>query len=489
MNILKKFASIATLTISLTTSVSSQEARQARFTGGVQSVTTDGDFVISRTLILRPQIAEQALSSRLFPSADKLRRGTAAQIYLRMTWEAGESIRVLERFRGEADQSLEELDLNFVAANTPLRWSELKRAAYRERAEWEYPIDEVPWVDVLLPDIQQSRSFHYAIVSSARADILRGEISAAEEKIAIAFAFAKHIGESPFIVARIIQFTQCDHACSAVEELVQHPSSPNYFWDLTSLPKPMIDIRSAIQFESVALEKTFPELSNLERLDSDHEWQELQSTIFNKIPEFAEVSPDATDIGGRSRADLKQAMNDWPEIARKRLPAIDKRFKDKMDSMCDAEASVRYLYERSRQLNRQRLAVSLLEPHVAVPRSIVEDKRMADSCADEQLLKFIMLGISNGFIRRAWELDQKFAMLRVVESIRDWSGRNDGKLPTSLDDLTLPIPEDCLTNKPFRYELSADGKSADVRSGKVPYAHGSNEQTHVRYLHYHLTLE
>jgi hypothetical protein len=241
----------------------------------------------------------------------------------------------------------------------------------------------------------------------------------------------------------------------------------------------MIDIRSAIQFESVALEKTYPQLSNLERIDSDHEWQELQSAIFNKI--LAERN--------HFMIDLKQAINDWPQIARKRLPAIDKRFKDKMDSMCDAEASVRYLYERSRQLNRQRFAVALLEPHIAVPRSIVEDKRMADSCADEHLLTLTMLDISNGFIRRAWELEQKFAMLRVVEAIRDWSGRNDGKLPASLDDLTLPIPEDCLTNKPFRYELSADGKSADLRSGKVPYAHGSNEQTHVRYLHYHLTLE
>ena len=479
MNILKKFASIATLIIVLTSIGRTQEAKPARLTGGVQSVTTDGDFVISRTLILRPKIAEQALSSRLFPSADKLRRGTAAQIYLRMTWEAGESLRVLERFRGEADQSLEELDLNFVAANTPLRWSELKRAAYRERAEWEYPIDEVPWEDVLLPDVQQSRAFNYAIVSSARAEILRGEISAAEEKIAIAFAFAKHIGESPFIVSRLVQSAQCDQACSAIEELVQHPSSPNYFWDLTSLPKPMIDIRSAIQFESVALEKTYPQLSNLERIDSEHEWQELQSAIFNKI--LAErIHPTI---------DLKQAINDWPQIARKRLPAIAKRFKDKMDSMCDAEVSIRYLLERSQQLNRQRFAVALLEPHIAVPRSIVEDKRMADSCADEHLLKLTMLDISNGFIRRAWELEQKFAMLRVVEAIRDWSGRNDGKLPASLDDLTLPIPEDCLTNKPFRYELSVDGKSAELRSGKVPYAHGSIEQTHVRYLHYHLTLE
>ena len=37
----------------------------------------------------------------------------------------------------------------------------------------------------------------------------------------------------------------------------------------------MVDIRSAIQYESIALEKTFPELSNLERIDSEHKWQEL----------------------------------------------------------------------------------------------------------------------------------------------------------------------------------------------------------------------
>jgi hypothetical protein len=487
MKILKKFISIGTLSIALTSVVVAQEVKPARLTGGVQSVTTDGDFVISRTLILRPKIAQQALSSRLFPSADKLRRGSAAPIYLRMAYEASLDLQKLDNlFRSNTGEtSLEDLDVDFVLANAPLRWGELKRAAFRQQANWEYPLEEQAWVDIGLPDVQQSRVFHYGMVQCARVDIKRGLIPQAEEKICIAFAYNKHIGETPIIVARIVQSAQCRQALHAVEELIQHPLAPNYFWDITSIPRPFIDVREAIQCESTIVEKTFPELLNLERMTTERDWNELHDRVIAKLPMFEGNAKIYQSEGPEKAA----AISDWTKLAKERLPTKFPKYADKVNAMCDSEVSVRYWWERVTQLNREHLAVALLEPHEAVPRSIAEDKRLALACADELPVATTLLALSNQFIHTAWELEQKFAMLRVVEAIRDWSGRNDGKLPASLDDLTLPIPADCLTNKPFRYELAADGKTADLRSGKVPYAHGTNEPTHVRYLHYHLTLE
>lgn len=487
MNLLRNFALIATVVFSLVSNAISQELKPARLTGGVQSVTTDDDFVISRTLILRPKIAEQALSSRLFPSADKLRRGSAAQIYLRMAHEASLDLQKFTMLRQNVSTGtpIEELDIEFVVANTPLRWSELKRAAYRQRADWEYPLEEEPWVDVLLPDVQQSRMYQNAIIQSARVDILRGLIPQAEEKICLAFAYAKHIGETPIIVARIVQSAQSTTTLAALEELIQHPLAPNYFWDLTSIPRPFIDVREAIQCEATIVEKTFPELLDMERIASEREWNELHHRVIAKLPMF-EGNAAIFETESPEKA---KALSDWIKLSKERLPKAFPKYADKVTAMCDSEVSIRYWWERVRQLNRERLAVALLEPYEAIPRSIAEDKRLALACADELPVSTTLLAISNGFVRLAWELEQKFAALRVVEAIRDWSGRNEGKLPGSLDVLTLPVPVDCMTNKPFRYELAADGKSADLRSGKVQYAHGTTEPTHFRYLHYHLTFE
>ena len=487
MKTLKKFLSIGCLSIALTPMAVAQDTKPARLTGGVQTVITDGDYVHSRTLILRPKIAEQALSSRLFPSADQLRRGSAAPIYLRMAYEASLDMQNLDNLRrsNAEGKSLEDLDVDFVLANASLRWGELKRAALRQHANWEYPLEEQAWVEIGLPDVQQSRVFHYGIVQCARVDIKRGLIPQAEEKIQLALAYAKHVGETPFIVSRLIQSAQCSTTLHAFEELIQHPLSPNYFWDITSIPRPFVDVREAIQFESTIVEKTFPELLNLERLTTERDWNELQDRMFAGLPLFSGNAKIYQTEGPEKAA----AISEWIKLAKERLPTKFPKYADKLNAMCDSEVSVRYWWERMTQLNRERLAVALLEPHEAIPRSIAEDKRLALTCADELPVATTLLALSNQFIRTAWELEQKFAMLRVVEAIRNWSGRNDGKLPASLANLTLPIPEDCLTNKPFRYELAADGKSADLRSGKVPYAHGTNEPTQVRYLHYHLTLE
>ena len=68
-------------------------------------------------------------------------------------------------------------------------------------------------------------------------------------------------------------------------------------------------------------------------------------------------------------------------------------------------------------------------------------------------------------VRMRTRLDQRIALLRHVEALRLYAAEHGGSLPTKLSDLTVPLPDDPFTGKPFRYEIT--GNTAHLR-GTAP---------------------
>ena len=65
-------------------------------------------------------------------------------------------------------------------------------------------------------------------------------------------------------------------------------------------------------------------------------------------------------------------------------------------------------------------------------------------------------------VRRAQaRLDQRIALLRHVEALRLHAAEHGGELPANLAEVSVPMPDDPVTGKPFRYERI--GASAHVR--------------------------
>jgi hypothetical protein len=59
-----------------------------------------------------------------------------------------------------------------------------------------------------------------------------------------------------------------------------------------------------------------------------------------------------------------------------------------------------------------------------------------------------------------------------------YSAEHDGKWPGKLSDITVPLPDDPFTGKPFRYR--ADGPTAHLR-GSPPHGEENNPGFNVRY--------
>ena len=62
-------------------------------------------------------------------------------------------------------------------------------------------------------------------------------------------------------------------------------------------------------------------------------------------------------------------------------------------------------------------------------------------------------------------LEQRLAMFRIAEAVRLEAAKNGGKLPATLNDLSVPVPIDPVSGKAFEYHV--DGMTAMLRGKEV----------------------
>ncbi len=79
-------------------------------------------------------------------------------------------------------------------------------------------------------------------------------------------------------------------------------------------------------------------------------------------------------------------------------------------------------------------------------------------------------------------LAQRLALLRTIEAIRLYAAEHKGALPVKLTEISVPLPDDTFTGKPFRYELV--GTTAHLR-GTPPK---SAEHNPFLRMHYEITV-
>ncbi len=77
-----------------------------------------------------------------------------------------------------------------------------------------------------------------------------------------------------------------------------------------------------------------------------------------------------------------------------------------------------------------------------------------------------LVSIPVNLCRARGRLDQLIGLLRHVEALRLYAAAHDGALPATLADVSVPLPDDPFTGKPFRYEH--EGPTAALRGTPPP---------------------
>jgi hypothetical protein len=423
-------------------------------------------------------IETPVLKYRLLPAESEIKPGNAAPILLRLPWE--QMPWMTEVFPTLLDWESRPLDApEWTTSGGVLPenfYNEMKRAAFRRDASWEYPIGETPSPYlILLPDVQGMRAFLAGGLSARiRYHLSRGELEAAREGIVVGLANARHLARTPFFVNQLVALALHRRMLERVDELISQPKSHNLYWALSSLPDSLVEMDRTASFESDIFALTFPAVNDLDRHRDAKEWSKMARQLVEFLEQMGEIPRHGRLEGEESIVEqlLQQLMPDEKTHlanlvgqARADLPRMLGISKEKVATMSDDEAGVRWYAHMRIARDHLTAAVLVLRPREAWP----ELRKLQDQIRQMQektLTKGFDFFNPTSIYVSIWSLKRKIGMLRIVEAVRDHLATHEG-LPASLDEIKhVVVPVDPLTDQPFVWTVN--GNTAMLTAPPLP---------------------
>jgi hypothetical protein len=139
----------------------------------------------------------------------------------------------------------------------------IARAARCKECKWPEPTPGK------LPDnLAEYRRFAFILELWARLEISRGQYKGALGAIQTGFAMARHIGQGPASIQAMVAGAIGGLMYKEVEQFIQQKDSPNLYWALANLPRPLVDMDRALEKELANLKNHLEkELANLKNHD------------------------------------------------------------------------------------------------------------------------------------------------------------------------------------------------------------------------------
>jgi hypothetical protein len=348
------------------------------------------------------------------------------------------------------------------------------------QADWAARLDNPDWqvllklkadgVGLLLPDVQQMRPLAIALKVRFRAEVAQGRFGDAIRTAKTMFAMSRHMSEQPTLIGDLVGFAIASIAIEPLQEMLEQPGCPNLYWALTSLPSPLVPIDRGTEGERALVMVEFRELDDGAPMSPDR----LKGFIAHVDKVFGEpgkpfnvrawLDARITDAAKVATARRRLVEYGLPEERLLRFPA---------EQVLLLDEKLEYEIRRDDDMKTMPLPVWQAEALTEKTRPAREPALFAD---------VLLQGVSN--VRRSQALlEQRIALLRHVEALRLYAAQHDGSLPAKLSDISVPVPDDPFTGKPFRYELS--GTTGHVR-GSPPASRRANANFNI---HYAVTLQ
>jgi hypothetical protein len=308
----------------------------------------------------------------------------------------------------------------------------------------------------LLPDVQQVRSLAAALHVRFRGEVAGRRFEDAVDTAKTMFTLSRHLGEHPTLIGELVGMAVASMAVNTLEEMIQQPGCPNLYWALTELPNPLINLhrglssqRLLLAAESTGLDETAPMTE-----------AQLRTTLGRAV-EFAEAA-----VGPGGPPKVGETVREW----------LAGRAKDEAHVRAARRRLVEFGLAENRVKQFPALQVVLLDERIAnevrrdeatrgltLPYWQTEGLFTAARAPKEGELPLGWGPLAYDKIRQTKaRLEQRIALLRCVEALRIYAAEHDGKLPTRLDEVKVPLPLDPVTGKAVIYRLKG-GNTATVR--------------------------
>jgi hypothetical protein len=365
-----------------------------------------------------------ALKHRLWLKPDELTPGNSATNYMRCyaentlngAWQSarkryGEAVHdwydndipidklPLEQVR-EVAGMLDTVVNNFVA-----------RGSRCKSTDWGSNLEDIKGPEVisyLLPEFQGARSIARAVALHTRLAIAERRYDDAIELLRRNYRLGQDVAKELFLVCDLIGIAIEGQANQNLLDLIAAPESPNLYWALAEMPRPLIDCHEAIRFETTIAERISPMLRDAETSHlADDEWAR-QSLI---------VLRDFRTVGvweGFNNPGLTDNANAWHD-------AFDRTLVTWLSLVAYPAAKDRLISEGIKATEVQRWPVA----KVILVDAGREYRRVSDA------------------FEKWWYVPYSEARLRMHEphsELRSASGLNLGKM---IADMLLPALEAC----------------------------------------------
>jgi hypothetical protein len=414
-----------------------------------------------------------SLKYRLLPGRRDQVPGNAATLYYRTEALLADNGELLNSIKAPvwstwAEMPLKELPLDEVGnrlATVRGLLRELDQASRRRDCDWQ-TAGRPEGIAFLIPDVQGFRSLATVLAVRARDAMARGNFDEAVKALQTGYALAYHMGKGPFLIQVLVGAAIAQVMNNQLDELLQQPETPNLYWALAVLPRPLFDPELALQEEGTMLERSLPFLKRLDQGPMSAAEVKAAKEEMKAFQDKLGLRPQTLPEG------LEQIWAEVSAYGEARRALMAQGFTQEQ-----IEAMPPFQVVRLHALREYRRAWEEWVKWYAVPGGWREPgaqkalKELGAAGARLDLLYF-RRGIGNlapaleKIYQAMGRVDRRFAALCCVEAVRLHAAAHDGKLPAKLADITeVPLPPDPVTGMPFVYEVK-NGKA--TLSNPVP---------------------
>jgi tetratricopeptide (TPR) repeat protein len=423
-----------------------------------------------------------ALRYVLLPELKEIQPGNPCYNYLKCFMEAQKFFYDKDAFQRR--EKLLTMPLKELPAQELLSYggSHLRQADYAARLEnpdWQILQKlKAEGINLLVPDLQAMRQLANALKVRFRAEVALGRFDDAIRTAKTIFALSRHVSEHPIYIASLVAIAVAYTGISPLEEMLEQPGCPNLYWALTNLPRPFVPLNKASEGENIWPMAHLGELTDKVPM-SEEQIKTICGFLDNAL---GDGKPIKSGDGARGYLDARTKDESKLNAARRRL----------IESGLPEERVMRFppdqvvLLDERREYEERRdelMKLMTLPPHQFEPLFGQLEPQILRNKEKPAIFADFFLPAIQKVHRRQWQLEQRIDMLRVVEAVRMYAAAHNGTLPATLEEISVPLPSDPFTGKPFRYEVN--GNTFHVR-GTPPEAEKKNAPANI---HYEVTIQ
>jgi hypothetical protein len=396
----------------------------------------------------------RALEWSLLPDPLDQTPGNAAQLWLR----AGAAARAVRHkwtdaqwkwtHGGEEGTALKDLPRKEVRElldkyTAALRLAE--QASLRTRCDWEYPPLTMQNLDILpLDDIQLTREVANLVSLRCRLALSEGRFDAALKDLRVGLALGRHLGGSDLLIQELVGIAITAIMFGRIEEWVQLPGSPNLYWPLTELPRPLIDVSRSMRSELNTLYRSFPSLRDLKAKKLSP--ADAQAQVEKFFQAYEKLTGFETPAWQRKLGTAALAMKYYP-AAKKALIERGRPEKE-VEAMPTVQVVALYYLEEHDRVRDEFVKLLGLPPwqRYAALRKVEEAELKKARESSNVFITLLMPALSK--VHEAqMRTERNLSGLRGAEALRLHIGRH-GQAPHTFSAITeVPLPLDPFTGK------------------------------------------